>query len=465
MMALDIDKSNPNMSVPIPNPCLSYWQRTTRAFPLLKANHNTTIPQYARYVIIGSGLSGALTAFELVEGGVPGSDIIMLEAREAASGASSRNAGHVRPDAFRGFATYSKIHGVEQALKIIANERLVLEKVDEFVRKHEIACDFHLTTTFDVCMTEEFAEYEASSLKAYEAARGDISHVRFHEGDDARERTRVKGAVAAYEWPAGSSHPAKLTHWLLKDVVSKGVRLFTHCPATAITQSQALDETQNSHMLWQISTPSGIVGTPTVIHCTNAHAALLLPQLAPHLKPNKAQAHSLIPGPSFSGENVLENTMSLRYSLLHFYSLIQRRSDGTLILGVSRLNPSLSAEVQDGLVSFDDSSYNEEICQDALRQFDVLFPPENGLVGCHGEGLDHAWSGIIAMTTDSVPFVGAVDALPGQYICAGFNGHGKCSHDFLSYTHFQLWFCVLAASLSLDSASHDAERLLSYRCG
>jgi glycine/D-amino acid oxidase-like deaminating enzyme len=29
------------------------------------------------------------------------------------------------------------------------------------------------------------------------------------------------------------------------------------------------------------------------------------------------------------------------------------------------------------------------------------------------------------MTTDSVPFVGAIDSLPGQYICAGFNGHGK----------------------------------------
>ena len=28
------------------------------------------------------------------------------------------------------------------------------------------------------------------------------------------------------------------------------------------------------------------------------------------------------------------------------------------------------------------------------------------------------------MTTDSVPFVGAINSLPGQYICAGFNGHG-----------------------------------------
>ena len=35
--------------------------------------------------------------FKLTENGVSGADIVILEAREAASGASSRNAGHVRP--------------------------------------------------------------------------------------------------------------------------------------------------------------------------------------------------------------------------------------------------------------------------------------------------------------------------------------------------------------------------------
>lgn len=85
---------------PISNPCLSYWQRTTRAFPLLNVNSELKVPETSKYVIIGSGLSGGLTAFELIEGGVKGSDIVILEAREAAGGASSRNAGHVRPGKF-----------------------------------------------------------------------------------------------------------------------------------------------------------------------------------------------------------------------------------------------------------------------------------------------------------------------------------------------------------------------------
>lgn len=85
---------------PFSNPCLSYWQRTTRAFSLLNVNRYTRVPPSSKYVIIGSGISGGLTAFTLIEAGVKGSDIIILEAREAASGASSRNAGHVRPGAY-----------------------------------------------------------------------------------------------------------------------------------------------------------------------------------------------------------------------------------------------------------------------------------------------------------------------------------------------------------------------------
>lgn len=84
-------------TAPLPKPCLSYWQRTTRAYPYLNINRSTPLPSSKKYVIIGSGISGTLTAFELIESGVKGDDVIILEAREAASGASSRNAGHVRP--------------------------------------------------------------------------------------------------------------------------------------------------------------------------------------------------------------------------------------------------------------------------------------------------------------------------------------------------------------------------------
>ncbi|KAF4634520.1 hypothetical protein G7Y89_g3589 [Cudoniella acicularis] len=348
-------------SAPVSKPCLSYWQRTTRAFPHLHSNHNTNVPASRQFVIIGSGISGALVAFELTESGIKGEDVVIIEAREAASGASSRNAGHVRPDAFRGFQHYSSLHGPEQALKIIANERLVLQKVDEFVRQHDIHCDFKLSTTFDSYQAEE-----------------------------ARIRTRVKGALAAYEWPAGSSHPAKLAQWLLNAAIERSVTLFTHCPVSKVSEG--------TEALWEIHTARGIISTSNVIHCTNAYASLLLPELSSHLTPNRAQAHSLIAPGGFSGANTLSNTFSLRYGLSHFYSLIQRQNDGTFILGVSRTNPTLSTETLRGIVTFDDREFNEETLEDALKQWNILFPDKDQSIsgtGIHGEGLDHAWTGII----------------------------------------------------------------------
>lgn len=407
-------------TLPVNDPCLSYWQRTSRAFPYLHANRIAPVPAKSKYTVIGSGIAGALTAFELIQRVEPG-EVLILEAREAASGASSRNAGHVRPDAFRGYQYYSKLHGSEQALKIIEDERSVLQKLDEFVKTHNVPCDFHLTTTFDVCMTPDFAAYEEKSFQEYKAAGGDTTHVKFYSGSEAQEKTGVKLAISAYEWPAGSSHPAKLAQWLLAAVIEKGAKLYTHCPALSISTQESESE---STKLWKISTPRGEITVEKIIHCTNAYADFLLPQLGPLVTPNRAQAHSLIATPSFSGSNALDRTFSLRYSLNHFYSLIQRREDGTLILGVSRTNPTLSPETLATTETFDDRYFNQEIVEDAIRQFALIYPNYWTDEFVHGEGMEHPWTGIIGMTGDHVPFVGEIEELSGQYICAGFNGHG-----------------------------------------
>ncbi|KAH6657000.1 FAD dependent oxidoreductase [Truncatella angustata] len=407
--------------LPVPNPCLSYWQQTTRSFPYLNANDTETVPGKVKYVIIGSGISGALTCFELIEGGVAAADITILEAREAASGASSRNAGHVRPDAFRGFQVYQRVHGKEQALKIIANERTVFNNVDKFVRKHGVDCDFYPTTTFDVCLTKEFADFNAQSFREYREAGGDISHVNVYEGDEAKEKTRIAQTVTAYEWPAGSSHPAKLAHWLLTQSLEKGAQLFTHCPATDIVMSSWSTSDQPQ---WDIVTPRGTITASHVIHCTNAFASHLLPQLSPFVTPNRAQAHAFVPPSSLNGVNVLQSTMSLRHSLKHFYSVAQRRPDGIIILGASRDNPHISQAALNCRLLPDDSDFNEEVQIDLLENWSQCFPGCHPTSLKHGEGLLHTWTGIIAMTPDSVPFVGAVPHAPGQWVCAGHNGHG-----------------------------------------
>ncbi|KAI0843393.1 FAD dependent oxidoreductase [Hypoxylon sp. FL0890] len=416
--------SRQGSGLPVANPCVSFWQQTTRSFPYLNVNKDEAAPAQAKYVIIGSGISGLLTAYELVFGAGGGGmspDIVIFEAREAASGASSRNAGHVRPDAFRGFQLYEQLHGRDQALKIIANERLAFERIKEIVSIHGIQCDFNGTTTFDVCMTPEFADFNARSFKLYQEAGGDVSHIKFYEGEEARRVTRVQKAVAAYEWPAGSTHPAKLAQRLVTFLMTMGVKLFTHCPVFEVTKCPSSTAEQT---YWDVTTPRGTTKATTVVHCTNAFAPHLLPQLKTFITPNRAQAHAFVPPASLSAENLLPSTMSLRHTLKHFYSVAQRQPDGIIILGAPIANPNISQEAAQARLTSDDSTFNGEVRDDAVKNFETCFPECDKGKLRHGEGLLHTWTGIVGMTPDSVPFVGKIESLPGQWICAGFNGHG-----------------------------------------
>ena len=407
-------------SLPYPDSCLSYWHRTTRAFPYLNYNKTNAVPNSAQYVVIGSGIAGALTAFKLLEAGITPKEVLILEAREAVSGSSGRNAGHVRPDAFRGFSGYVAAHGVEQALKIVDNENAVADLMAKFVHEHDISCEFSLKPTFDVNITQEMVDDEETNIKDFVAAGGSLDGVKSYKGDEAKKRTGVRDALTALEWPAASIHPAKLTQWMLSSVIERGCKFWTHCPATEITRGEGEE--------WNVNTPRGMISAEKIVHCTNAYAGVLLPQLdVSLLTPIRIQVHSIVPSAAFSGSQALESTMALRYGAMHFYALIQMPNDGMIIFGVAKATG----------ITFDESSYKSEIVDEAVQMFGDLFPGAKEPEAKHGEGLDHAWTGLIAMTHDKVPYVGPIDGLPGQYICAGFNGHGmagifKCAPGVVS---------------------------------
>ncbi|CAJ0546754.1 Ff.00g013810.m01.CDS01 [Fusarium sp. VM40] len=410
-------------SLPVPSPNLSHWHQTTRSFPHLNENSSADVPLSTQYLIIGSGISGALTAWELINNGIAGEDILILEAREAVSGATGRNAGHIRPDAFHGFPRFSSIHGPEQARLILEHERVVLQIVKDFVETNNVDCDFNYTMTFEACLNADYKEYLVSAFAAFRDAGGDVSHIRFYDGEEAKIKTRLPAALCAYEWPAASNHPAKLCQWILSDVIRKGGQLWTHCPATKILEHKASPSTG---MRWDITTPRGTVSAKTVIHCTNAYAAFLLPELADTIKPRRAQGHSYVPPDSLSGANTLRSTMSLRYGPKHFFSVNPLR-DGMIILGggASRQDSDWTPDYLKDRFTFDDSTHNPSIMANSIDEFSVLaFGSPSVKTERHGEGFSHVWTGIVGETPDAVPLVGPIDGLDGQWICAGFNGHG-----------------------------------------
>lgn len=124
--------------LPVRDPGISFWMASTRGFVHLTEGADAPLPAQAATVVIGSGLAGSLATFHLLASGAQ--NVVMLEARDACSCASARNGGHVRPDPFYGFPGYERLHGTEQARKILENERVVLEELARFVEQYKVCC-------------------------------------------------------------------------------------------------------------------------------------------------------------------------------------------------------------------------------------------------------------------------------------------------------------------------------------
>lgn len=75
------------VSLPRANPTLSYWQDPPDEIADLRSTE--VLPESADVVIIGSGITGAAVAWNLLQKGKQ--NIVMLEARQACSGATGRN--------------------------------------------------------------------------------------------------------------------------------------------------------------------------------------------------------------------------------------------------------------------------------------------------------------------------------------------------------------------------------------
>ncbi|KAF2489229.1 DAO-domain-containing protein [Lophium mytilinum] len=417
---------------------LSYWLQSVQGDPLL--NHRTTpeLPKSADIVVIGSGLSGTLITKHCLATW-PDKTVVVLEAREFCSGATGRNAGHCKPDQWRGFARYEEAFGTQHALKILQNEQQTWSDLVQYIRENKVACDLWVGDTLDVPVSQEAANFSRHSFERYEAAGGRVDHIQVtHDPAEAArvrnftelfvlrltgaQRSRIKDAQACYSWPASTLHPWKLAAHVMRDNVSKGANLQTHTPALCVKESP------DTPGKWIVECERGIIECSKVIHATNAYSAALEPSLRGVIRPCPHMCNRVEPPSTFSAQRGLQNSYGVLLSNEALFSINPRcTADGVVLFGGSNPGQKQFEEwierhpdrcVDDSLVDFG-------CITDAVQTF-----AESQLVGWRDASTDpevlygKSWSGIIGMSADGVPFVGQLPGLPGQWICAGHQGHG-----------------------------------------
>ncbi|KAF9693084.1 hypothetical protein EKO04_008954 [Ascochyta lentis] len=396
---------------PIPNPTAAFWSRDNDSFQ----DHRTTtdLPTTVDVVIIGSGYAGTAAAWHLIQDKESATDkrtVLMIEARRVCDGATGRNGGHLRPDLYGHIPRYIQRDGLEAAVELAKFEISHVQALKQFIADEEIDCDFVLARTVDVWSNTEAAKEALQVNKEMVSYNLEyMNDVFFHHGPKAESLSGVKGAKAVASYTAGMMWPSKFITHLLKRLVAEGrLNLQTHTSAIAVCEGDP------SH--WNVQTNRGIVKTKKVIFANNAYAAGLLPEYKESIVPCKGICcHITVPEGKTAPH--LPNSYIER-SEDNVLSYLIPRPDGTIIVGGSS---RLFFPHQDQWYNNPDDS---TLIEASAMYYDGYM--QRTFRGWEDSGayVDKIWTGVMGYSYDSHAHIGEIPGKPGQFILAGFNGHG-----------------------------------------
>jgi len=461
--------STATTSLPHPDPCTSYWQQPPDEIADLRTAPE--LPQYAEVVIVGSGITGASIAYNLLSA-KPGLNIVLLEARQAASGASGRNGGHTKTASYRSFLDNIKAVGEEEAIKVSKLEYDCMAAVHDLVKQKGIPCDANRCDTVDIYYDQGHLDQARESVALMEKLipHHPTSKHTFYSPEETKKNFFAENSLGSLRYQAGSLSAYKLTIGILKLALQLRLNLQTNTPATSISKSTlSPDET-----IWTVTTPRGNITTPILILATNGYTAHLLPQLQQVIVPFRGVVTAQRPGQSLPHGGDLPTTYSFIYKEGYEYMItrpsIRGPSDHTAPQHPSPTPPQdstydivigggLTKTPSHGTSEFhttDDShpsipaSITSYLATSTRTFFGPSWDPPHPLGTTRT-----VWSGIMGYSADGHPLIGAYPGARGLFLAASFQGHGMVL----------CWLCARALS-SMVLGREEEERLADWfpRC-
>lgn len=382
---------------------ISYWQEQV-GLPGLDRPPSEAIEIETDLCIVGAGIIGAGTAYWAAQQGLRG---VVVEAREAALGASGRNAGFVLSGIAGSYFAAVQKYGREAAHSLwalsIENRTLMLELAQRL--------DIPTLPCGSLLLAE--SEEEGAELARSVALLKEDGFPGTFSPTDPLNRHFVAGLFRDGD---GVLQPAALTRAILH---STGFGLVAGSPVTHF------EETAEGVV---IHSERATIRARWLILATNAWSAQVHPYFAGKVVPMRGQIYVTEPAPL-----IFDTAGYSHYGFWYFRQIPEPTMPGYgrwLVGGARHLhfasennNPSeaIHAPVQDDLEAWTRHHF-----------------PEFAEVP-----VSHRWAGMMGFTADGLPLVGR---LPGQQRVAfsvGFNGHG-------------MGLGIMVARRAVDLLLHDA---------
>ncbi|KAI4155130.1 MAG: hypothetical protein LQ340_001204 [Diploschistes diacapsis] len=419
--------------LPKPNPTTSYWQDPPADIASHRSSH--ALPASASVVIIGSGITGSSLAYHLLSQS-SASNIVLLEARTACSGATGRNGGHTKCASYRSFLSNVETHGVQEAVRIAKFEYNTMRAVHDFAREHAIDCDSWQGDSVDVIYDEDEWRLANDAVARLQEALGPdepaARYILWNAGQ-VEERFLTPNTLGAVSYEAGSLSAYKFVVGVLKLALNKGLNLQTGTPATSIRRADSG---------WLVKTPRGDIAAEKVVLATNGYTAHLYPAFQGVIVPLRGHVVAQRPGLGLPKPS-LGSTYSFIYRGSYEYMI--PRPPGSKYAGDIVIGGGSTVKANLGMDEF--GCTDDDVVDTIVSTY---------LGSCTKEYFSHhwgeddpdgrvrrTWSGIMGYSSDGFPFVGEMDL--GLFVAASFQGHGMVL----------CFLCTKALSITMNREEDD----------
>ncbi|KAJ6007355.1 hypothetical protein N7540_011331 [Penicillium herquei] len=397
---------------PAKNPLSSYWLKEPH--PLASFRSSESVPDQCDIAIIGTGLAGVAAAYHILsvsDFGTTKPNLVLLEAREACTGATGRNGGHLKPPPSVARRMMTDF-GPDDTAEMVAHISNQLAALEDVTKKENIDCELSVTRSFDIYFDEVHAREMKEFISTHKAEGAPwVEHMRWIDAPESDQITGVKNTQGAISVPAVSLWPYKLVTALLARVVELGGKLYTQT---------CVEKVEEFADYTTLTTSRGELKASKTIFAANAYTAALLPQFEGVITPFKGQNSHLAPVSSFNPAKKLDHTYNLHFNQ-RYANYLNPRPDNGIILGGAKWTYEDKIDRNEWWNSTDDTTLiNDAATEHFDSVMETYFQGWDNAKAYH----DAIWTGIMGETPDALPHVGKVPGSHNQWLLAGFNGSG-----------------------------------------
>ena len=363
--------------------------------------YSSDLPDKTEVFIVGSGYSGLSAALELARGG---RSVTVVDALAFGGGASTRSGGGVSAGVNigkgiaggPGQAKHSGAH--KQLIERLMNESLAAyEFVHTLVEREGIECHLEKRGRFIGANTS--AHYVGFQKKVDDLNRVLQIGARLLAKDEQRSEIGsdyYHGGIVIEH--ASKLHPSLFHKGLLDACHRAGVTLCAH------TKVEKIDGALGNFTL---KTANGDCQAEQVIVATNGYTGELSPNLRKRIVPISSQIITTEELPEDLALELIPNgrTISESARITNYYRLLP--GDRRVMFGGRARFESVPADLSAAILH-----------GKMIERWPQL----------KGVRITHSWSGLVAMTTDSIPHMGQED---GLHFCTGCNGSGVAMMTYL----------------------------------